>query len=192
MESLSAGDPGWQVLVKEKVRPDGVLIMPIEGRGKYLEPKQIPPRDRDIHLVGYNICSDINPHQTLDKAHNQHLPLIQRLQTRSLWGISQNNSKVTLRVILLGVGGTIYNQNTITPLLNLGIPMHKVHQLATKLHCHAIKSFNEITKTRHRIHSNNSNSDNRGSDEGVTGRAAGFRRARRRPDHIADNPPDPH
>ena len=84
MESLSAGDPCWQVLVKEKVRPDGVLIMPIEGRGKYLEPKQIPPRDRDIHLVGYNICSDINPQQTLDKAHNQHLPLIQRLQTRSL------------------------------------------------------------------------------------------------------------
>ena len=26
----------------------------------------------------------------------------------------------------------------------------------------------------------------------VTGRAAGFRRARRRPDRMADNPPDPH
>jgi hypothetical protein len=66
-----------------------------------------------------------------------------------------------------------------------------VHQLATRLHFHAIKSVNKITKTRHRIHLNN-NSDNGGSDEGVTGRAAGFRRARRRPDHIADNPPDPH
>jgi hypothetical protein len=87
----------------------------------------------------------------------------------------------------LGVGETIYNQYTITPLLNLpGVPTHKVHQLATKLHFHAIKSLNEITKTRHKIHLN-SNSDNGGSDGGVTGRAAGFRRARRRPNCLADN-----
>jgi hypothetical protein len=88
-------------------------------------------------------------------------------------------------------GGTIYNQYTITPLLNLGVPTHKVHQLVTKLHCHAINSLNKITKTRHKIHLNN-NSDNGGSDGGVSGRAAGFRRARRWPDRMADNPPDPH
>ena len=107
--------------------------------------------------------------------------------------------------MLLGVGGTIYNQYTITTLLNLGIPTHKMHQLATKLHCHAIKSLNKITKTRHKIHLNK-NSDNGGSDEGLlaerpdsdwlsgriqAGRAAGFRRARRRPDCMADNPLDP-
>jgi hypothetical protein len=166
--------------------------MPIEGRGRHLDPKQIPPKDRDIHLVEFKFCSDINPQQTLEIAHNQHKPLIQRLQTRSLRGTSRNN-QVTLHVILLGVGGTTYNpQYTITPLLNLGVPMHKVHQLATKLHCHAIKSLNKITKTpRHKIHLNN-NSDNGGSDRGDTGRAAGFRRARRRPDRMADNPPDPH
>ena len=84
-------------------------------------------------------------------------------------------------VMLLGGGGTIYNQYTITPLLNLGVPTHEVHQLATKLHCHAIKSLNKITITRHKIHFNNSNSDNGGSGRGITGRAAGFRRARRRP-----------
>ena len=65
-------------------------------------------------------------------------------------------------VMLLGGGGTIYNQYTITPLLNLGVPMHKVHQLATKLHCHAIKSLNKITKTRHKILHLNSNIDNGG------------------------------
>ena len=48
--------------------------------------------------------------------------------------------------ILLGVGGTIYNQYTITLLLNMGMPLHKVHQLATALHCHAIKSLYKITK----------------------------------------------
>jgi hypothetical protein len=75
----------------------------------------------------------------------------------------------------------------------LGIPtLLKVHQLATKLHCHAIKSLNKITKTRHKIHFSNSNSDNKGSGREVIGRAAGFKRARRRPDRMADNPPDPH
>ena len=112
-----------------------------------------------------NNCSDIYPQQTLEKAHNQHQPLIQHLRTRSLRGISRNN-QVTLHVILLGVAGTIYNQYTITPLLNLGISMHKVHQLATKQHCHAIKSLNKITKTRRKVHLNN-NSDNGGSDGGV-------------------------
>jgi hypothetical protein len=55
-----------------------------------------------------------------------------------------------------------------------------------------MKSLNKITETRHKIHFNNSNSDNGGSGRGVTGRAAGFRRARCRPDCMADNPPDPH
>ena len=128
-------------------RPDGVLVMPIEGRGRHLDPKQIPPKDRDIHLVEFKFCSDINPQQTLEKAHNQHQPLIQRLRTRSLRGISRNN-KVTLHVILLGVGGTIYNQYTITPLLNLGIPTHKVHQLATQLHCHANKKLKQDHKNK--------------------------------------------
>jgi hypothetical protein len=51
----------------------------------------------------------------------------------------------------------------------------------------ALKSLNKITKTRHKLHLNNSNSDNWGSGSEVTGRAAGFRRARRRPDRMADN-----
>ena len=82
-------------------------------------------------------CSVINPQQILDQVHNQHLPLIQRPRTRSLRGILET----TLDIILLRVGGIFYNQYTITPQLNLGIPLHKVHQLATTLQCHAIKSL---------------------------------------------------
>jgi hypothetical protein len=37
------------------------------------------------------------------------------------------------RIAFYFLGITIYNHYTITPLLNLGIPSHKVHQLATKL-----------------------------------------------------------
>ena len=77
-------------------------------------------------------CSDLNPQQTLDKAHNQHLPLIQRLRTKSLQGISRDN-KVSLHVILLGFGGTIYNQYTITPLLSK--PGHPSAQSAPTCYC---------------------------------------------------------
>ena len=67
-----------------------------------------------------------------------------------------------------------------------------MNQLVTKLHCHAIKSLNKITITRHKIHSNNSKSDNGGTGRGDTGRAAGFRRARRRTECMADDLLDPH
>ena len=76
-----------------------MLDMPIEGRGRHLDPKQIPPKDRDMHLLEFKFCSDINPQQTLGQAHNQNQPRIQRPQKRSLRGTSQNN-KVTLLVIL--------------------------------------------------------------------------------------------
>jgi hypothetical protein len=55
---------------RHQSRPDGVLIMPIEGRGRYLDPKQISPRDRDIHLEELIFCSDITPQRTLEKVHN--------------------------------------------------------------------------------------------------------------------------
>jgi hypothetical protein len=142
--------------------------MPIEGRGRHLDPKQIPTRDRDIHLVKIKFCSDINPQQTVEKAHNQHQPLIQRIWTKSLQGISWN-SKVTLQCYTSWSWGHNLQsvRYTIIPLLNLGVPTHKVHQLATKLHCHTIKSLNKIIKTRHKIHLNNNNSDNGGSGRGA-------------------------
>jgi hypothetical protein len=144
----------------------------------------IPNKDRDIHLVEFKFCSDINPQQTFKKR-TTDINLLS-----SVYKEPPRNLEITvsLHVILLGVGGTIFNLYTITPLLNLGIPMHKVHQLATKLHCLAIKSSNKITKTRHKMHLNKSNSDNGGFGRGDSGRAVGFRRARR----MADNPPDPH
>ena len=123
--------------------------------------------NKSLTTFAKSLCSDINPQQTLEKAQPASTPY-----PASTNSISRNN-KVTLHVILLGVGGTIYNQYTITPLLNLGVPTHKVHQLATKLHCHAIKSLKKITKTRRHLHFNNSNSDNGGSGRGITGRAAG-------------------
>jgi len=40
---------------RHQSRPDDVLVMPIEGRGRHLDSKQNPTRDRDIHLVEFSI-----------------------------------------------------------------------------------------------------------------------------------------
>jgi len=54
--------PDWvsptqqNLTTRHQSRPDGVLVMPIEGRGRHLDPKEIPTRDRDIHLVEFKFC----------------------------------------------------------------------------------------------------------------------------------------
>ena len=68
-----------------------------------------------------------------------------------------------------------------------------MHQLAAALHCHAIKSANKITKNKTQKYNSSTTTVIIGDlMGGVTGRAAGFKRARRRPDRMADNLSDPH
>ena len=155
-DDIERSIPDWVFPTQQKLPtrhqslPDGVLVMPIEGRGRHLDPKQIPIRDKDIHLVEFKFCSDINPQQTLEKR-TTNINLLSNV----LSSVYNKEPEAPLEAtkshfILLGVGGTIYNQYNITPLLNLGIPLRKVHQLATARHCHAIKSLNKITKTRNK------------------------------------------
>jgi len=49
-------------------RPDGVLVMPIEGRGRHLDPKRIPFRDRDKHLVEIKILLRHKPATDIRKS----------------------------------------------------------------------------------------------------------------------------
>jgi hypothetical protein len=130
-------------------RPDFVLVTPIaaktqrqqtnvggwvlrSGRGKLREtgstpaappatstatnPGQHRPTDlskprRDIHLVEIKYCEDSRPQIQLNSAKEQHKDLCNILQGAS----------VTLHVILLGVGGTIYNTHTLKPFKELGL-----------------------------------------------------------------------
>jgi hypothetical protein len=67
-------------------------------------PRQHRPKDlnktwRDIHLVKIKYCEDTRPQSQLNAAKEQHKDLCNILQRAS----------VTLHIILLGVGGTIYN-----------------------------------------------------------------------------------
>ena len=47
-------------------------------------------------------------------------------------------ASVTLHIILLGVGGTIYNTHTLKPFKELGLDSQRVKKLASKLHVHSV------------------------------------------------------
>jgi hypothetical protein len=73
-------------------------------------PRQHQPKDpsilqRDIHYIEIKHCEDTRSQNQLSTAQEQHKGLCSILQGAS----------VTLHTILLGVGGTIYNTETLEP-----------------------------------------------------------------------------
>ena len=97
---------------------------------------------------------------------------------------------MTLHVILIGVGGTICNKFTITPLISLGLTKQNAESLASQLRDHAIQRLSTITNTRHALCFQGAS--RRG---GFAGRAATAEDGRRRVRALrgmAVNPPDPH
>jgi len=109
-------------------------------------------------------------------------------KTRSSRNPNRNN-KVTLHIILIGVGGTIYNEYTITPLINLGLTNQKAKVLASQLRDHAIQKLSTIINTRHALCFQGA------SGRGFAGRAEAAEDGRRRVRALrgmAANPPDPH
>eukprot|EP00983_Pelagomonas_calceolata_P100447 1158568-Pelagomonas_calceolata.AAC.2 len=60
------------------------------------------------------------------------------------------NNKVALHTTLVGVAGTVYNDYTIRPLINLGLNRRKA--LAFKLSCHAIQRIMTIINIRNALY----------------------------------------
>jgi len=79
-------------------------------------------------LVEIKYCEDTRPQNQLNAAKEQHKVLCNILQGAS----------VTLHIILLGVGGTIYNTHTLKPFKELGLDSQRVKRLASKLHVHFV------------------------------------------------------
>jgi len=78
-------------------------------------PRQHRPKDlnktrRDIHLVEFKYCEDTRPQNQLNAAKEQHKDLCNVLQGAS----------VSLHIIPLGVGDTIYNTHTLKPFKGNG------------------------------------------------------------------------
>jgi hypothetical protein len=65
-------------------RPDGIIVLPMQGRDSTQHPRNMNPRDRDIHLIELKFCSDTMPQQTLLTAQDQHKNTIENLRTKAL------------------------------------------------------------------------------------------------------------
>jgi hypothetical protein len=60
-------------------------------------------------------------------------------------------ASVTLHHIILGVGGTIYYNHTLEPLMGLGLHFQRVKKLASKLHVHSVNCAAKLVHTRHTL-----------------------------------------
>jgi hypothetical protein len=106
-------------------------------------PQDLSKPRRDIHLVEIKYCADTRPQNQLNAAKEQHKDLCNILQGAS----------VTLHIILLGVGGTIYNTHTLKPFKDLGLDFQRVKKLASKLLVHSVNFAAKLVHTRHALSS---------------------------------------
>ena len=89
-------------------------------------------------------CEDTRPQNQLNAAKEQHKDLCNILQ----------GAFVTLRIILLGVDGTIYyNTHTLKPFKGLGLDSQRVKKLASKLNGHSVKFPTKLVHTRRALSS---------------------------------------
>eukprot|EP00983_Pelagomonas_calceolata_P077121 1153728-Pelagomonas_calceolata.AAC.6 len=94
---------GTSSSAQQQSHPDAVFVRSIPGPPAHLDPTNIPPQDRDNHLVELKFCPDINPFATLDAATTQQARTITRLKTRSSRNPYRNNKEPyhTLRIICM-------------------------------------------------------------------------------------------
>jgi len=103
---------GWVLRSgRGQLRETGSISAAPPATSTATNPRQHRPKDfnktrRDIHLVKIKYCEDIRPQNQLNAAKEQHKDLCNILQGAS----------VTLHIILLSVGGTIFNTQTLKPL----------------------------------------------------------------------------
>ena len=141
-------------------------------------PKDLNKTRRDIHLVEIKYCEDTRPQNQLkgtakDEKKEEQLKGTAKEQHKDLCNILPGAS-VTLHIILLGVGGTIYNTHIIRPLNDSGLDSQRAKKLASKLHLRSVNCAAKLVHTRCALSSTIFNS----RQETVSGQAC--------------NPLDPH
>jgi hypothetical protein len=124
------------------LRETGSIPAAPPATSRATNPRQHRPKDlnktrRNIHLVEIKYCEDTRPQNQLNTAMEQHKDICNILQGAS----------VSLHIILLGVGGTIYNTHTLKPFKELGLDSQRVKKLSSKLHVHFV-NFAAISLAR--------------------------------------------
>jgi len=107
-------------------------------------PKDLNKTRRDIHLVEIKYCEGTRPQKQLNAAKEQHKDLCNKIL---------QEASVTPHIILLGVGGTIYNTHTLKPFKELGLDSQRVKKLASKLHVHSVDFAAKLVHTRRALSS---------------------------------------
>jgi len=140
---------GWVLRSgRGQLRETGSISAAPPATSRATNPRQHRPKDlskirRDIHLVEIKYCEDTRPQNQLNAAKEQHKDLCNILLGAS----------VTLHIILLGVGGTIYNTHTLKPFKDLGLNSQRVKKLASKIHVHSVNLAAKLVQTRRALSS---------------------------------------
>jgi hypothetical protein len=140
---------GWVLRSgRGQLRETGSTPAAPPATSKATNPRQHRPKDlskprRDTHLVETKYFEDTRPQNKLNAAKEQHKNLCNILQGAS----------VTLHIILLGVGGTIYNTDTLKPFKELGLDFQRVKRLAFKLHVQSVNFAAKLIHTRRALSS---------------------------------------
>eukprot|EP00983_Pelagomonas_calceolata_P079428 1154661-Pelagomonas_calceolata.AAC.3 len=132
-------------------RPDAAFVHSIPGRPSHIDPTKILPRDRGIHLANFKFCPDDNPFPTLCAATAEYAGTKTAFKTRSSRYPNRDNS-VTLQITLVGVAGTIYNENADYTSYQPGTNQAKGSIVSIQLSCHAVQELPTIINTRHDLH----------------------------------------
>jgi len=114
-------------------RPDALLVT--GGPRK-------PVHKRHVHLVEIKYCRDTDWHRQQQRAELQHDDLVGHLIR-----VGYHQQRIHRHTILLGVGGTIYNDMYAT-LQRVGVNKRRGKLLAAKLHRHATAYVETIMHTK--------------------------------------------
>eukprot|EP00983_Pelagomonas_calceolata_P067124 1149361-Pelagomonas_calceolata.AAC.2 len=127
-ENISRSIPDWffptstSSSARHQSCPDSVFVRSIPGRPSHIDPAKIPPQDRDIHRVEFKFCLDTDPFQNSHSRSSHYLAYHHFNQAQ----------KPQLEKPEHEQQGTIYNNYTIKPLINLGLTRQKAKPLASK------------------------------------------------------------
>ncbi|NCB23728.1 MAG: hypothetical protein EOM56_13025 [Deltaproteobacteria bacterium] len=136
--------PGWLTQNIPNSRPDAIMVIPLTPRRHWPRtPQDLPESERRIILIEIKYCPDTDPSAQKNKALGQHKDLMETLAGKG--------ADIQTVPILLGIGGTVYDELTRQPLLSLGVPPTAITKVLNKLNRLAAKWAASLVGTRRQL-----------------------------------------
>ncbi|MGQ3168986.1 MAG: RNase H family protein [Hydrogenophaga sp.] len=119
-------------------RPDIIMVNTTKKRS---QGKDEP--NKHVTILEIKYCADSRWTDQLDKATTQHKTLAEAIRAAG--------NTVTIRPILLGIGGITYDTHTRQHMKEVGITHNNTNKLLNKLTRHAVISSHSIAQTSYRL-----------------------------------------